>query len=106
MSYLYTLLQHHQPGNGIDFSNVLAAALSAALFGWLISWINKKKEKKSERQNLAQDLNANVIISNDDYADLYVILTRECNPSAFINPYNPDKVQVANEIFSQLTIVR
>ena len=72
--------------------------------------INQKKEQnrvKQERDTsikfeIAQIFDQSSSITNDDYQGLYEELKQKCNPSIYMEPYDPDKVGIANDIFSKL----
>ena len=79
------------------------------LYFWLRR--TKKKEKKQYEKELKEeiyhDFSHQTTISNnaievDYYGTLYDELKEKCNPANYMNPYNAEKVEISNQIYSQL----
>jgi hypothetical protein len=108
-------------GNGAP-SDVVGTKFSAVLLlgslGGLLYYFGKRKEKNSQTQNKAV-ANSNVIGKTEvdiqsinkpainkpiegEYKNLYDELTSKCHPKNFMEPYDHQKVKVANEIYSDL----
>ena len=88
---------------------VLVGALTGLLFFVIYSVFSlirkntdNKKDTKEIKQDLASHIGSTVFITNDDYQDLYNDLKEKCNPSNYLEPYRPEKLRQANDIFSKL----
>ena len=107
-SFFFTVLQHHPPGSSVGELAIVGALTGLTV--WLISYFIEKKDKKRaaedslfiDRKTIAENSSVS-IISNEDYDTLYETLIAECNPLEFMNPYDAEKVKIANEIYSQLS---
>ena len=79
------------------------------LYFWLRH--NKKKEKKQyekafKNDNYHDSSPQTTTFSNnievEYYNTLYDELKEKCNPAIYMNPYNAEKVEISNQIYSQL----
>lgn len=99
---------------GTKFSGVLLLGS----IGGVLYYFGKRKEKNSQIQN-KEVANCNVIDKTkvdiqsingsainkpieEEYKNLYDELTSKCHPKNFMEPYDHQKVKVANEIYSDL----
>ena len=87
------------------------------LIGCVIAyfWLkrNKKKEtkryKKELKESIYKDSCHQITISPNTieiecYSSLYNELKEKCNPANYMTPYNAEKVEFSNQIYSQLDI--
>ena len=96
---------------------VFIGALSGLVFSIFIWLMNKRSAKKEQKEaelvkeqqtkQIQKEIALEVVskhIFDDslDYSNLYEELREKCNPSNYMNPYNAEKVEIANSIFSQL----
>lgn len=79
------------------------------LYFWLRR--SKKKEKKQYENSLKEEIyhdsssqsnDSDNIIEVDYYNTLYDELKERCDPAKYMEPYNAEKVEISNNIFSQL----
>lgn len=79
------------------------------LYFWLRH--SKKKEKKQYEKALKEEIYhdsspqttaSSNTIEVDYYNTLYDELKEKCNPAIYMNPYNAEKVEISNQIYSQL----
>lgn len=63
---------------------------------------NRIDRDNSLKQEIAESCDDAVLITNNDYQGLYELLKQKCNPAVYMDPYDPDKVGRANDIYSQL----
>ena len=90
------------------------SGLVISIFIWLMNKRSAKKEQKEaelvkeqQTKQVQKEIALEVVskhIYDDflDYSNLYEELREKCNPSNYMNPYNAEKVEIANSIFSQL----
>ena len=89
-------------------------ALTSLFFG-IIIWIYNRNKTKKEienttrqvQQDIAKEARLNTVLFSSkefdfDYSHLYGELVNKCNPSNYMNPYDPKKVEISNSIYSQL----
>lgn len=96
--------------NGSPWADIVGAGLGAALLGlilYAIEFIRGKKRVKELTQKY-NEVKAEAFIKSDrhghgDY-NIYLLeeLKKKCNPSNFMNPYNYEKVRIANELYPRL----
>ncbi|MCQ2143304.1 MAG: hypothetical protein MJY56_04465 [Bacteroidales bacterium] len=117
MNMLYSivsLLYYQSTGEALIIGGM--TGLATTLIIWLISRRSKKKEAEEAKQKAVENsLSIKKAIARDfdedpdsirsvanTYSRLYDDLKRECNPANFMNPYDAEKVAVANSIYSRL----
>ena len=96
---------------------VFIGVLTGLVFNIFIWSMNKRSAKKEQKEaelvkeqqtkQVQKEIALEVVskhICDDslDYSNLYEELREKCNPSNYMNPYNAEKVEIANSIFSQL----
>ena len=108
---LSVLLYGHSKNLGEE---IFVAALTGLFFSIIIWIYNRNKTKKGienttkqVQQDIAQEARLNTVLYSSkefyfDYSHLYEELVNKCNPSNYMNPYDPKKVEISNSIYSQL----
>ena len=62
---------------------------------------NKKNRKNSKSLLTTQKVNE-VLFSFEGYSNLYDELKQRCNPANFMDPYDAEKVEISNGLYSKL----
>ena len=93
---------------------IFVGAISALIFSvilWLFNSMKNKKGIEKEMKQVQQDIVDESLLSTDasspieldfDYSYLYDELKCKCNPSNYMTPYDPRKVEISNSIYMQL----
>lgn len=105
MFYIFLLYANESP-----WAKALGAGLGAVLFS--IIWYtiehfsNKKKAKKQNKRYNEEKADAFIKSDRQGHGDYNKYLLNEllckCNPQVFMNPYNYEKVRIANELYPRL----
>lgn len=89
----------------------LLTGLLSSLILSIVLMFRKKKDRETATKQVQRDIAKNVLANKGfnssikfefDYSSLYNELECKCNPSNYLNPYDPQKVEVSNSIYSQL----
>jgi hypothetical protein len=89
-------------------------AIDGLILAVIIYFVQKRRKKKEKKQyekalkeeiyhesSLQTKFSSNTI-EVDYYNTLYDELKEKCNPANYMNPYNAEKVEISNQIYSQL----
>ena len=106
ISFCTAAFSQHPGSHG---GNVLFWALAGAIgavvtyaiyyvVGLIIHRNSPSKDNIAKHQRIANES----IIYSEDYTHLYDDLKRRCNPANFMTPYDAQKVEISNGLYSQL----
>ena len=95
------LSSNQEPGERL-FVGLIIGALTGFVM-WLLGRKWKKQENKEFQENKAEAfVNSDSKGSGDYYEYLYSDLIEKCHPKNFMEPYDFEKVKVANELYPKL----
>ncbi len=89
-------------------------AIDGLILAVIIYFVQKRRKKKAKKQyvedlkkEIYNDSSSQPSASNNSievayYDTLYDELVEKCNPAIYMNPYNAEKVEISNQIYSQL----
>lgn len=110
--FAYIILYVGQPQSLSE--RMFIGALTGLVISIFIELMNKRSAKKEQKEaelvkeqqtkQVQKEIALEVVskhIYDDflDYSNLYEELREKCNPSNYMNPYNAEKVEIANSIF-------
>lgn len=99
--YFIFLSSNQEPGERL-FVGLITGALTGFVM-WLLGRKWKKQENKEFQENKAEAfVNSDSKGSGDYYEYLYSDLIEKCHPKNFMEPYDFEKVKVANELYPKL----
>lgn len=91
-------------------------AIDGLIFAVIIYFVQKWRKKKAKKQyvedlkkEIYNDSSSQPMVPNNSieiayYDSLYDELVEKSNPAIYMNPYNAEKVETSNQIYSQLDI--
>ena len=99
--YFIFLSSNQEPGERL-FVGLIIGALTGFVM-WLLGRKREKQENKEFQENKAEAfVNSDSKGSGDYYEYLYSDLIEKCHPKNFMEPYDFEKVKVANELYPKL----
>lgn len=109
--FVSIFLYGHYNTLGLEIISSILISLSLIFILKLIGIRKSKKDMDATTKQVQQDIAKNALTNTDlnslykleyDYSYLYNELECKCNPSNYLHPYDPQKVEISNSIYSQL----